>query len=133
MKKPILFLLCFLVCFVAWAGELEHIFRDAGGWDLSINDTGECFEEKHLFIKLSEGDWNVICGGDKDFRRDYASWYGEICIKCRRIDISCSGNDIFRYILIVKEKDEKLYKCPNCLKDFPMHTWHNCGDVTRIK
>ena len=95
MKKILLTLIVVCFCFIAQAGELEHIFRDAGGWDFSINDMGDCVEDEHLYINLPEEEWNKIRGVDINFRRK-THFSASLCIKCRLINISCCGNDSYR-------------------------------------
>lgn len=88
-----------------WGGELKHIISDGEFWYKGIfEERASCIEEEHLEIDLPEKEWNKIKGIDIDFKR-VTHFSATLCIKCRLISVSCAGNDWFRYILVIKQKE----------------------------
>ena len=100
MKKLTIILLLCLLCQNGWGDnwELQHLIRDSDVGGFIWEDRVPCLEgEEHLFIPLPEEAWNDICEIKEGFKRE-VHWSGSICIKCRRIDVACAGNDTFRWV-----------------------------------
>lgn len=95
----VIFILLLLLLFPTFShgGELGHVIKDS---DMLTGDKWEeattCIEEEHLFIRLSEKNWNTILGYDKNYKRD-VGFSARFCIKCRLIPVSCAGNDWYKY------------------------------------
>ena len=106
MKSLCLLLVLLFVCGVAVAGELKHIIKDSEIITRFDDSRWDCIEKEHLWIDLSQEGWNKICGRDINFKRQ-TPFSAQICIKCRKIAVSCCGNDWYEYEIGKERKDEK--------------------------
>lgn len=124
MKTLLTLLILLCLTTSVFAGELKHVIKDSDHFTSYLfEERASCVEDEHLFIRLSEENWNTILGMDKKYKRG-AGWSGTLCIKCRLIETACAGNDWFRYeietplqklevrIKKLEEKDEKNYNGP---------------------
>ena len=94
MRVVLVLLLCVALCGCAWGENYRirelpdgnywiHVFTDCCVSDGGYAQYAHCIHgQNHLFIDLSQRDFNRILGADPDFKR--ATYFSaSICIKCR--------------------------------------------------